>query len=64
MLRLAKLVLAASVFSFVLTALVGCSTAKGVVTGVGAIGNGMYEDVTHSWDYAKNADDWMRKNLW
>jgi len=38
----------------------GCETTKGVV----ATGQGIVKDSVTAWQGVKNADAWMRKNLW
>jgi len=46
----------------------GCSTAKGIATGVGSttvgITTGVAQDVKGFWHGLAKADEWLRRNLW
>ena len=48
--------------------LCGCSTAKGVATGVGttvvATTEGAAKDIKGACNGIKKADNWIKKNLW
>ncbi|MBU1726305.1 MAG: hypothetical protein KJ880_01570 [Candidatus Omnitrophica bacterium] len=42
----------------------GCETSKGVAIGVGATAQGVVKDSKTTWDGIKQADAWVKKNLW
>lgn len=42
----------------------GCSTAKGLATGIGATTVGVTEDAKNFWQAMLKADEWMKENLW
>ncbi len=59
----AKSMLAAVVFfSFMFVS--GCSTAKGISSGIDSTAKGICQDSKALWEKALKADDWMKENLW
>jgi predicted small secreted protein len=42
----------------------GCETAKGFASGIGSTVEGAGKDTYNAWNFLKNADSWVDKNLW